>query len=118
MNNQMELSLKKQNRRRYDFDWLRLIIIINLIPFHVAWLMVFVNGFSEISKDTIYVKFLFLYFVQIAPIHMPLLFLISGYATAVSLKSRSINGYIQARTTRLLIPLVSYIILLRPIQNY
>ena len=25
--------------RRYELDWLRVLVIINLIPFHAAWMM-------------------------------------------------------------------------------
>ena len=28
-------------RRRYDLDWLRVLVIINLVPWHAAWLIAF-----------------------------------------------------------------------------
>lgn len=104
--------------RRYDLDWLRVIVILNLIPFHAAWLMVFVEGASQISKNTFGAKLLSLYVAQIAPIHMPLLFLIAGYSAAIALQTRSTGAYLEERLQRLLIPLVSYMLWLAPIQSY
>jgi hypothetical protein len=33
--------------RRYELDWLRVLVILSLIPFHAAWTMTFVPGFSQ-----------------------------------------------------------------------
>jgi len=104
--------------RRYDLDWLRVIVILNLIPFHTAWLIVFVEGVSQTSNNTIGIKLLSLYVAQIAPLHMPLLFLIAGYSAAISLQRRSAGAFLGERIQRLLIPLVSYMLLLAPIQSY
>jgi len=39
--------------RRYELDWLRVLVILNLIPFHAAWIMMFVLDFSKIPQDSI-----------------------------------------------------------------
>lgn len=104
--------------RRYDLDWLRVIVILNLIPFHAAWLIVFVEDISQTSSNAIETKLLSLYVAQIAPLHMPLLFLIAGYSAAVSLQKRAVGAFLEERIQRLLIPLVSYMLLLAPIQSY
>ncbi|NEO52609.1 MAG: acyltransferase family protein [Okeania sp. SIO3B5] len=104
--------------RRYDLDWLRVLVILNLVPFHAAWMMLYVEGFSQFNKNTILAKILSLYVEQIAPLHMPLLFLISGYCAAVSLQKRSIRDYVKERLQRLLVPFLSFMLVLAPIQAY
>ena len=37
--------------RRYDLDWLRVLVILNLVPWHAAWLMAFVTGFSDSTRE-------------------------------------------------------------------
>ena len=40
------VELEGKPSRRYEFDWLRVLIILNLIPFHATWLMAFVLGMA------------------------------------------------------------------------
>jgi hypothetical protein len=40
-----------RSQRLHHLDWLRVLVIINLVPFHAVWLMLFVPGFSQISKE-------------------------------------------------------------------
>ena len=60
---------------QYNLDWLRVFVILNLIPFHVAWLMTFVKGFSHVPQDTSIAMGLKIYVVFMGNWIMPLLFL-------------------------------------------
>jgi hypothetical protein len=104
--------------RRHDLDWLRVLVILNLIPFHVAWLMTYIAGFSLIPQDSFSALVLKYYVAFINRWHMPLLFFISGVGVCLALSYRSIGEYIQERLKRLLIPLVFHMLLLHPILAY
>ncbi len=102
--------------RRYDIEYLRIIAVLLLIPFHSA--MVF------FSYESFYVKspkshFLFDYFVfLLSPWHMPLLFVIAGMSSFYALKKRTWQQYISERTKRLLIPFLFAMLFIVPPQPY
>lgn len=105
--------------RQIRFDWLRTIVILNLIPFHAAWLIISVPGFSQVSQDTIVAELLGLYLILIAPLHMPLLFTVAGYSSAASLEKRgSLIIYLRERFQRLVIPLLTFMLILFPLLSY
>ncbi|MFG6107489.1 acyltransferase family protein [Leptothoe sp. EHU-05/26/07-4] len=104
--------------RHYDFDWIRTVVILNLIPLHVVWLMLFIPGFSQVETASMTALLLKLYIALVSSWHMPLLFLIAGYSAAVSLSKRSIRDFYRERIQRLLIPLVIFMVTLGPIQRY
>ncbi|NEO76945.1 acyltransferase family protein [Moorena sp. SIO4G3] len=104
--------------RLFYLDWLRVIVILNLIPFHVAWMMVVVPGFSNIPENSVASQLFSLYLALIAPLHMPLLFAISGYSAAIALQKKSTVSYLRERLQRLILPLISFIFLLSPILTY
>ena len=64
--------------RMYELDWLRVIVTINLILFHVAWMMTSVNGFSFVEKGTIAWNILHGFVQFVSPLHMYLLLLVAG----------------------------------------
>lgn len=103
--------------RRHDFDWIKTIVIINLFPFHVIWLMTFVSGFSQTDTNSIISTILQAYVVEVGPWHMPLLFLIAGYSAAISLSRRSLYDYSWERFRRLFVPLVFYWLIIRVVIN-
>ena len=104
--------------RMYELDWLRVIVTINLIPFHVAWMMTSVPGFSFIEKGTVAWNILngFVWFVS--PLHMYLLLLVAGTSTFLSMRSRSPGQYVMERIKRLLVPLLTFMIFLFPVLGY
>ncbi len=104
--------------RRYELDWLRVLVILNLIPYHSAWLMVAVPGFSGIDKESTGSSVLTIYFTFFRQWHMPLLFLIAGVSTCYALGFRSIRQYIIERTKRLLVPVAFCIVFISPIGFY
>lgn len=105
-------------KRRYDFDWLRTLVVINLIPFHVVWLMLFFPVPSQTGGDGIIATLLQAYIAEAAPWHMPLLFVIAGYSAAISLTRRSPSQYLIERLQRLAAPLVFYVAIIGPIMRY
>ncbi|NQT01846.1 MAG: acyltransferase [Planctomycetes bacterium] len=101
--------------RRYELDWLRVLVILNLIPFHTAWAMTCVPGFSQISQDGVGASVLRLYVLFASYWQMSLLFFVAGVAAHMSLSTRSTSEYFRERAKRLLIPLVFYMIFFHPI---
>ncbi|MBN2184486.1 MAG: acyltransferase [Candidatus Krumholzibacteriota bacterium] len=104
--------------RRYDLDWLRVIVTLNLIPFHVAWMITSVEGFSFVRKGTAAWNILHTYVNFVSPLHMFLLFLVAGTSTFMALRHRSAGQYIIERVKRLLIPLLTFMIFLFPVLGY
>jgi fucose 4-O-acetylase-like acetyltransferase len=51
-------------------------------------MMTSVQGFSQVSQNTLSSRLLLAYFAEILPFQMPLLFLIAGYSAAVSLPEK------------------------------
>lgn len=119
----MELSSSSQptqNRaastHRYDIDWLRVIAIFLLIPFHAGRIF---------DADGFYIKNAALSPVIEEGIHfflgqwrLALLFVLSGIGTFYALKRRTMGQYLLERTTRLFLPLVAGILLVVPPQIY
>lgn len=101
--------------RRYGFDWLRVIVILFLFPFHTArvydiwepnYVKGTVNGFS--TWFTAALGFWI----------MPLLFIIAGYSAYSALSKRSSGQYLKERVLRLLVPFLLGIILIVPPQAF
>src|SRR5689334_23204217 len=103
--------------RRYDIDWLRILAVLLLVPFHSALIFSLDPGHVVYIKDSVESPFL----VQAAGFlsiwHMPLLFLISGMATWFALGFRSGGQYLKERVLRLLVPTVFAILVLVPLMT-
>ena len=102
--------------RRYELDWLRIVVILGLIPYHAA--VMFALGPSDYLKNTqLSVGFdWFAYFANIWA--MPLLFAIAGAASWFALGRRTPGHYAGERLLRLGLPFVVGVLLLVPIQVY
>jgi hypothetical protein len=72
--------------RRYELDWLRVIVTIDLIPFHAAWMITFVGGFYFVERGTVAWHILHCYVRFVSPLHMFLLFLVAGTSTFLALR--------------------------------
>jgi glucan biosynthesis protein C len=99
----------------YFIDWLRILAVLLLFPFHT--LRVFDGG------DPFYVKAStsewvggVLQFISVW--HMPLLFFLAGCSTYFALRKRSGGQYAWERVKRLLVPLVFGILILMPPQTW
>jgi glucan biosynthesis protein C len=103
------------NIRRYDLDWLRVIVFGLLILYHVG--MFFVPWGWHIKNNELYdwLRWPMLFVNQW---RLPILFVISGMGTAFALSSRSIKEFIKERNARLGIPLLFGILFIVPPQVY
>ena len=105
------MNLQTSLNRRPDLDWLRIIVVVMLIPFHTA--MTFApyawylrNGQLNLATQGL-VNVLDKY-------HMELLFLITGAAMYFSLGIRSVKGYLLERLQRLVVPLIFGMLVIVP----
>lgn len=97
--------------RRPDLDWLRIIVVTMLIPFHTA--MTFApyawylrNGELNLATQGL-INVLDKY-------HMELLFLIAGASMFFSLGIRNVKDYILERLQRLVVPLIFGMLIIVP----
>lgn len=101
--------------RRYDLDWLRVIVFGLLIFYHVG--MFFVPWGWHIKNNEIYdwLRYPMLFVNQW---RLPILFVISGMGTAYALQQRNAWQFIGERCKRLLIPLIFGMLVVVPPQVY
>ena len=101
--------------RRYDLDWLRVLVFILLIIYHVG--LFFINDQWIISNNISYSWLKFPMFFMHSW-RLPLLFIISGMGTFYALNSKSGISYVKERFIRLLLPLIFGILFIVPPQVY
>jgi len=114
----MSVESSPKPQRLYYLDWLRVLVILNLIPFHAVWLMTYIKGFSHIPQKGVVVTVIKYYLTFVAYWQMPLLFFITGTTTYISLNYRSTTEYVKERAKRLLIPLVFFVLVCYPLPVY
>ena len=103
-------------QRRLDLDWLRILAVLLLVPFHSA--LIFDSNPLHIvyMKDNIQSDFLIQMASFIGRWHMPLLFAIAGASTWFALGRRSCRQYLSERVMRLLVPAVFGMLILIPLM--
>ena len=104
--------------RRHDLDWLRVLGVLLLIPFHVALIFVFDPFTIMYIRDSVNSRVLAEVTGFIHMWLMPMLFMISGAATYFALGVRSAREYIRERFLRLFIPLAFGILTFVPFTIY
>ncbi len=106
---------KDQIPRRYDLDWLRVLVFALLILYHVG--MMYVSWIWHIKSEH---RSLVLESVMtfVNQWRLPLLFLISGIATSIILRKMRTGLFAWSRLKRLLLPLIFAVIFLIPPQSY
>lgn len=102
--------------RRYDIDWLRVLAVLLLFPFHTA--RIFDTYSTWYVKNEVLSDALTYFITLVHPWHMPLLFLLAGAATWFALSFRSGGQYAKERVTRLLVPLIFGLLVIVPPQSY
>ncbi len=105
----------KTTIRRYDLDWLRVIVFALLIFYHVG--MFFVPWGWHVKNNVIY-DWLRWPMSFLNQWRLPILFVISGMGTYYALGKRSMGKFMWERFLRLGIPLVVGMILIVPPQVY
>jgi fucose 4-O-acetylase-like acetyltransferase len=101
--------------RRYDIDWIRVLAVLVLFPFHTA--QIFVPWDWHLKNEELSVAVaVFAHFVH--QWHMPIFFLISGAASWYALRSKTGGRYLRDRVTRLFVPLVFGMLIVCPPQLY
>ncbi len=101
--------------RRYDLDWLRVIVFGLLIFYHVG--MFFVPWSFHIKNNVIYpdIRWPMLFLNQW---RLPILFVISGMGTYYALSKRSGWQFARERIIRLFLPLIVGMLFIVPPQVY
>ena len=110
--------MTSSSERRYDLDWLRVLGVLLLIPFHVALIFVLDPYTIMYIRDVVNSRTLANATGFIHMWHMPMLFIISGAATYFALGIRSAGQYIRERFLRLLVPLIFGILTFVPFTIY
>jgi peptidoglycan/LPS O-acetylase OafA/YrhL len=104
-------------KRRHDVDWLRVLAVLMLIPFHTARIFDFWEPFYA-KSDQVSAALTYVFIGAVNPWHMPLFFLLAGAATWFALGSRSGGQYVKERLRRLIVPLLSGLLVIVPPQSY
>jgi peptidoglycan/LPS O-acetylase OafA/YrhL len=107
--------MKTTSERRYDVDWLRVLAVLLLIPYHTA--VIFTRLYvAYIKSEPNAAMEAFAYFMN--QWHMALLFLVSGVGAWYSLESRSARRFAGERVKRLVVPLIFGTLAVVPVQVY
>jgi glucans biosynthesis protein C len=102
--------------RLHFIDWLRVLAVLLLFPFHASRVFNAGNPFYVKSPYLSEVLTWVLHFISIW--HMPLLFLLAGASTYFALKMRTPGRYAGERVTRLFVPLLFGWLVLIPPQTW
>jgi peptidoglycan/LPS O-acetylase OafA/YrhL len=113
-----ETIMNMKNARRTDLDWLRVLAVLLLVPFHSALIFILDPHVVMYVKDGVNSSLLNRFAGWIHQFHMPLLFYVSGAATYFSLKKRKGGQYIKERFLKLLIPAISGLLIIIPSITY
>lgn len=108
-----------ETKRLYYIDWLRVLVILSLIPFHAA--------LTYLRFGTVYIKApvsdlaalpCLTVVVPLGDFFMTLLFFVSGIASFYSFKKRGVGEYVGERATKLMIPFLLGFLFLCPVTAY
>ena len=102
--------------RRYDLDWLRVLVIGLLIPFHTA--IMFDVGADFYVKNAEPSRFLTEAANAIGVSGMPLLFFVAGAAAWFALRKYGSRRFLEERAARLLLPLIVSLLTIIPLMGY
>jgi glucans biosynthesis protein C len=110
------LAASFPRQRHYGLDWLRIAAFALLIVYHIA--MVFAPWDWVIQTPHRY-AWLIPPMALLTPWRLPLLFAVSGYASAKLLeRAGSARGFVESRARRLLVPLAFGMAVLVPLEMW
>jgi peptidoglycan/LPS O-acetylase OafA/YrhL len=101
--------------RRYDIDWLRIMLIFSVFLFHIG---MYFNSFGWHIKNPERLTFLDPFMGYLHTWRMSLLFFVSGVGTYFALGKRTIGQFFGERSRKLLIPLVFGMFVIVPPQIF
>ena len=104
-------------KRRYDLDWLRVLAVLVLIPFHTARIFDYWEPFYA-KSDQVSTGLTYALIGAVNPWHMPLFFLLAGASTWFALGFRRGGQYVGERIKRLIVPLLFGLLVIVPPQSY
>jgi hypothetical protein len=102
--------------RRFDLDWLRVLVFALLIFYHIG--MLYVVNWGYHIKSSYQSSLLENFMLLVEPWRMPVLWLISGIAIRFILARISLWRFISMRSLTLLLPLLFGILVIVPPQLY
>ncbi len=103
-------------QRRWDIDWLRVLTVLMLVPFHSARIFNQEDWYVKSNPLSSGLDYCFIYLFS--AFGMQLLFLLAGASTWYALRRRSPRPYARERFSKLLIPFIFGLIVIVPIQSY
>ena len=111
-----DVSTRGTMTRRHDLDWLRVGATLLLFPFHVLKTFdtrpLYHLKNAELSPALDYVT------AFIHQWHMPLFFVLAGWAAHGTVARRGVRGFVRERARRLALPFATGVVLLCPILKY
>ena len=97
----------RQNSRRYDLDWLRVILFGLLVPYHVGFGFIgYGNQVYGFTNQILAGRGLEIYLDWSHSWRLPALFMISGIGCFFVLERRSYTYFLKQRAVRLIVPLL------------
>jgi len=106
----------EQEERAYYIDWIKIGVVLLLVPFHAA-ISFTIHGDVPI-KYPVHVPVLEAFMAFLSIWMMPILFLISGMSSYYSLRKRTGEEFMRERLNKLLIPYAAGFILTCPVISY
>jgi hypothetical protein len=108
-------ATKRAATRRYELDWLRVVIILGAMVFHAVYEMQIY--FPQTRSDTVTTV------IQVGSTFaiqwgLPLLFLIAGASAWLSLAHRTGRQFVKERVLHLLVPFIGCVLTIIPISMY
>ena len=102
--------------RRYDIDWLRVLVLGLLIIYHatISFMPFGIKLFFPQNKQTLEILWFIMAFINIWRI--PLLFIISGMAVCFSMKRRNWKEMFKDRGLRIMVPYIFGVFVICPIS--
>ena len=103
------------NNRLYYIDWLRVLAVLALFPFHAG--EIFSPRFFYVKSEVLLNAPIF-FNSFMYHFHMPLFMFLAGIGSYFALKHRDGKGYVIERFKRLFVPLLFGILVVIPPQSY
>lgn len=102
--------------RHYELDWLRTLVVLGIIPYHV--LVIFGASSAVFLKSAQSTPALALLGGFALTWGIPTIFLMAGAATRLALEHRTPGAVVRERLVRLLVPLTLVALVFSPLQAY